>query len=173
MRLVSLSGAYIFLSATLLLLLDTPLSHALWKRGSSIKETVFLSPKFELGPGSVQNKFYHDIEFPRGHVAIKSFNGEVIDEGGNGNKVRPINVDMGWTLENLFDSINGTKVRWAWQGDIVVSLTTDSGFQTSEHADYNLFTRWHSSFERFEIGRSVFPALFHELNQRLLDFLPH
>ena len=81
MRLVS--QAWIFLSEVLLLLLCTPLSHALWKSESNIKEAVFLSPKFELGPGSVENRYYHDIEFPRGHIALKSFNGEVIDEEGN------------------------------------------------------------------------------------------
>ncbi|XP_054803109.1 uncharacterized protein LOC129306502 isoform X2 [Prosopis cineraria] len=83
MRLVSLSQAYIFLSVILLLLLVTPLSHALWKRESDIKEAVFLSPKFVLGPGSVENRYYYGIDFPRGHVALKSFNGEVIDEEGN------------------------------------------------------------------------------------------
>ncbi|XP_028755626.1 uncharacterized protein LOC114714998 isoform X2 [Neltuma alba] len=71
------------LSAILLLILGTPLSHALWKSESKIKEAVFLSPKFELGPGSVENKFYYDIDFPRSHIALKSFNGEVVDEEGN------------------------------------------------------------------------------------------
>ncbi|KAI9126924.1 hypothetical protein K1719_002520 [Acacia pycnantha] len=83
MRLVSLSRAYVFLSAIPLLLLVTPLSHALWKKESNIKEAVFLSPMFELGPGSVENRFYSDIDFPRGHIAIKSFHGEVVDEEGN------------------------------------------------------------------------------------------
>ncbi|XP_028765910.1 uncharacterized protein LOC114723833 [Neltuma alba] len=75
-----LSQAYIFLSAILLLL---SLSHALWRKESNVKEAVFLSPKFELEPGSVQDDYYYDIGFPRGHIAIKSFNGEVIDEEGN------------------------------------------------------------------------------------------
>ena len=84
MRLLSLSQAYNFLLAISLILLVTPLSHALlWKKEKNIKEAVFLSPKFELGPGSVENKFYHDIKFPRGHIALKSFNGEVVDEEGN------------------------------------------------------------------------------------------
>ncbi|XP_022842997.1 uncharacterized protein LOC111366462 isoform X2 [Olea europaea var. sylvestris] len=47
------------------------------------KTAVFLSPKFVLEPGSVSNKDYYNIDFPRGHIAIKSFNGEVIDETGN------------------------------------------------------------------------------------------
>jgi len=48
-----------------------------------VKSTVFLSPKFELGPGSATTRHYYDIEFPRGHVALKSFSGEVVDEAGN------------------------------------------------------------------------------------------
>ncbi|XP_044493077.1 uncharacterized protein LOC123216648 isoform X1 [Mangifera indica] len=48
-----------------------------------IKSAVFLSPKFVLGPGSVENKFYYNIDFPRGHKALKSFHAEIIDETGN------------------------------------------------------------------------------------------
>lgn len=60
-------------------------------QGSSIPETdekkgvktaVFLSPKFELEPGSVCEKYYYDIDFPRGHMAIKDFSAEVVDEAG-------------------------------------------------------------------------------------------
>ena len=47
------------------------------------KSAVFLSPKFELEPGLVSNKFYYNIDFPRGHIALKSFNAEVVDEVGN------------------------------------------------------------------------------------------
>ncbi|XP_042482892.1 uncharacterized protein LOC122063261 isoform X2 [Macadamia integrifolia] len=50
---------------------------------NEVKTAVFLSPKFVLGPGKVENKFYHDIDFPRGHIAIKEFYGEVVDEWGN------------------------------------------------------------------------------------------
>ncbi|XP_072084825.1 uncharacterized protein [Arachis hypogaea] len=69
--------------AILLLMLGTPCSSAFWKTQNKIKTAVHLSPKIELGPGSVSNKFYYDIEFPRGHVALKSFNAEVVDEAGN------------------------------------------------------------------------------------------
>lgn len=48
-----------------------------------VKTSVFLSPKFTLKPGSVADKFYYDINFPRGHIAIKDFNAEVVDEAGN------------------------------------------------------------------------------------------
>ncbi|KAI7752343.1 hypothetical protein M8C21_014830 [Ambrosia artemisiifolia] len=48
-----------------------------------LKSKVFLSPKITLHPGSVSNKFYYDVEFPKGHIAIKSFNAEVVDEAGD------------------------------------------------------------------------------------------
>ncbi|ESW19465.1 hypothetical protein PHAVU_006G127300 [Phaseolus vulgaris] len=57
-------------------------STAMGKPENNIKTSVFLSPKFELGPGSVANKFYYDVDFPRGHIALKSFNAEVVDEAG-------------------------------------------------------------------------------------------
>ncbi|KAL2554839.1 Stress up-regulated Nod 19 [Forsythia ovata] len=50
---------------------------------NGVKTSVFLSPKFVLEPGSVSNKDYYDIDFPRGHIALKSFNAEVVDEAGN------------------------------------------------------------------------------------------
>lgn len=47
-----------------------------------VKSAVFLSPPLTLRPGSVANKLYSDVPFPRGHIALKSFNGEVVDETG-------------------------------------------------------------------------------------------
>lgn len=47
-----------------------------------LKSATFLSPKFVLGPGSVENKYYYDIDFPRGHIALKSFDAQVVDEDG-------------------------------------------------------------------------------------------
>ncbi|XP_011073282.1 uncharacterized protein LOC105158282 [Sesamum indicum] len=58
-------------------------SQAQLRSENGVKTDVFLSPEFVLEPGSVSNKFYYNIDFPRGHIAIKSFNGEVIDEKGN------------------------------------------------------------------------------------------
>ncbi|KAE8710634.1 (+)-neomenthol dehydrogenase-like [Hibiscus syriacus] len=48
-----------------------------------VRTGVFLSPKIELEPGLASNKFYFDVDFPRGHIAVKSFNAEVVDEAGN------------------------------------------------------------------------------------------
>ncbi|KAL4584667.1 hypothetical protein LXL04_009273 [Taraxacum kok-saghyz] len=50
---------------------------------NGLKSKVYLSPKITQTPGSVSNKFYYDIDFPKGHIAIKSFNAEVVDEDGN------------------------------------------------------------------------------------------
>ncbi|KZV21415.1 hypothetical protein F511_14947 [Dorcoceras hygrometricum] len=49
---------------------------------NGLKTEVFSSPEFALEPGSVSNKYYYNVDFPRGHIAIKSFNGEVVDENG-------------------------------------------------------------------------------------------
>ncbi|KAL3812576.1 hypothetical protein ACJIZ3_013844 [Penstemon smallii] len=69
--------------AILLLLSIVQSSQAHQKSENGIKTKVFLSPKFELKPGSVADKYYYNIDFPKGHIAIKSFNAEVIDEQGN------------------------------------------------------------------------------------------
>lgn len=47
------------------------------------KSAVFLSPEFVLGPGGVVNRFYQDVQFPRGHIALKNFNAEVVDGTGS------------------------------------------------------------------------------------------
>ncbi|GMJ00144.1 hypothetical protein like AT5G61820 [Hibiscus trionum] len=67
----------------ILLLLNLPYSLAFGGNENKINTAVFLSPKFVLGPGSVQNRFYYNVDFPKGHIALKSFNVEVIDEAGN------------------------------------------------------------------------------------------
>lgn len=48
-----------------------------------MKTDVFMSPKIVLEPGSVSNKYYYSIDFPRGHIAIKDFIAELVDEKGN------------------------------------------------------------------------------------------
>jgi hypothetical protein len=77
------SGNFVFSFAILLLLLDTSCSGSIVNTEDKVKSAVFLSPKFELRPGSVVNGYYYDIDFPRGHIAIKSFDAEVVDEDGN------------------------------------------------------------------------------------------
>ncbi|KAB1200266.1 hypothetical protein CJ030_MR0G007710 [Morella rubra] len=77
-------------------------SHALRKVGHpKIKSAVFLSPKFVLGPGSVVNRYYYDIDFPRGHIALKSFNAEVVDEAGNSVPLHETYVHH-WTIGRYY-----------------------------------------------------------------------
>ncbi|KAI3962227.1 hypothetical protein MKX01_030777 [Papaver californicum] len=47
------------------------------------KSAAFLSPMFVMGAGSVCNKYYYNVDFPRGHIALKDFNAEIVDESGN------------------------------------------------------------------------------------------
>ncbi|XP_062195759.1 uncharacterized protein LOC133898945 [Phragmites australis] len=73
---------FLVLLITFLSAIGTLPSEAFNVRGPLLKSKTFLSPPFSLRPGSVSNKWNFDIEFPRGHLALKSFNGEVIDEHG-------------------------------------------------------------------------------------------
>ncbi|KAK4395443.1 hypothetical protein Sango_1698600 [Sesamum angolense] len=65
------------------LLFTFQISQAQQRSENGVKTDVFLSPKFVSEPGLVSDKFYYNVNFPRGHIALKSFNGEVIDEKGN------------------------------------------------------------------------------------------
>ncbi|CAL1390951.1 unnamed protein product [Linum trigynum] len=65
------------------LLLLVIASGAVLGNGYNLKSATFLSPGFVLGPGSVENRFYTSIDFPTGHIGIKSFDAEVVDEAGN------------------------------------------------------------------------------------------
>ena len=47
-----------------------------------MKSAVYLSPELAMKPGSVFDKYYYNIDFPTGHIGIKSFNAEVVDEAG-------------------------------------------------------------------------------------------
>ncbi|CAN6585687.1 unnamed protein product [Malus baccata var. baccata] len=67
----------VFLLAMVVFALSTPCLHALWIVKTKTRTSVFVSPKFVLGPGSVADKYYYNIDFPRGHISIKIFNGEV------------------------------------------------------------------------------------------------
>lgn len=52
------------------------------KGSNGIQTSVFLSPPFFLRPGSVVNEHMFNIPFPRGHIALKSLDAEVVDETG-------------------------------------------------------------------------------------------
>ncbi|VVA19289.1 PREDICTED: stress up-regulated Nod [Prunus dulcis] len=75
-------GWVVFL-AMLVLAISMPCSHAIRVTKTKTRSGVYVSPKFVLAPGSVADKYYYDIPFPKGHIGLKSFNAEVIDEEGN------------------------------------------------------------------------------------------
>ncbi|CAN6822283.1 unnamed protein product [Brassica oleracea var. botrytis] len=80
-------GGRSLISSLLLLLLLVALtiwpSHGFLKTEKKIKSASFLSPKLVMNPGSVANPFLFDIDFPRGHIGIKGFDAEVVDQDGN------------------------------------------------------------------------------------------
>nr|GMC79813.1 uncharacterized protein LOC109186451 [Ipomoea batatas] len=75
------------LSLAILLILATsssPTSQATTLRNKNgVKTSTFLSPKVELEPGMASIEYYYKIPFPKGHIAIKGFDAEVVDEEGN------------------------------------------------------------------------------------------
>lgn len=48
-----------------------------------IKTATFVSESFEMGPGTIVGKTFLNINFPKGHVGIKSFDAELVDQEGN------------------------------------------------------------------------------------------
>ncbi|XP_047327946.1 uncharacterized protein LOC124931510 [Impatiens glandulifera] len=48
--------------------------------GNRVKSAVFRSPAIELEPGSVSMKYFYNLDFPRGHIAIKGVQVELVDE---------------------------------------------------------------------------------------------
>jgi len=77
------SRVWFIFSLILLLALSIPCSCSRLKSVTKTKSAVFLSPRIVLEPGSVSDKYYYNIDFPRGHIALKNFNAEVVDEAGN------------------------------------------------------------------------------------------
>ncbi|KAJ4887794.1 hypothetical protein Rs2_27542 [Raphanus sativus] len=68
------------ISSLLLLLVSSSISPSY---SFKIKSASFLSPKQVMTPGSVTDPHLFDIDFPRGHIGIKGFDAEVVDEDGN------------------------------------------------------------------------------------------
>ncbi|PIA61716.1 hypothetical protein AQUCO_00200005v1 [Aquilegia coerulea] len=77
-----MQNCWLLLFATLLLGSTIQASQVLYREENGVKTAVYLSPKFQLGAGSVENKYYHNIDFPKGHIAVKEFGAEVVDEEG-------------------------------------------------------------------------------------------
>ncbi|KAM3232695.1 hypothetical protein T459_33176 [Capsicum annuum] len=77
------SKCQLLVLAGLLLIAIGPSLQTRLRNENNVKTATFLSPNFVLEPGSVINKFYYNIDFPKGHIAIKSFDAEVVDESRN------------------------------------------------------------------------------------------
>ncbi|XP_038685154.1 uncharacterized protein LOC119985063 isoform X2 [Tripterygium wilfordii] len=96
----------------LLLANNIPHSEATSRSENKIKSAVFLSPKLTFGPGVVVNKLLYNVDFPKGHIAIKSFNGELVDEAGNSVPLHETYLHH-WVLERYYqlkDSANSSNV---------------------------------------------------------------
>ncbi|XP_045820184.1 uncharacterized protein LOC123913472 [Trifolium pratense] len=106
----SLYGDFAFPLTIFLLLLSTQCSSYSAQIKPKIKSAVFLSPKFELGPGSVIDRFYPDIDFPRGHIALKSFNAEVVDDVGNPIPLHETYLHH-WAIFRYYQSKNVTQTK--------------------------------------------------------------
>ncbi|XP_075661845.1 uncharacterized protein LOC142631556 isoform X1 [Castanea sativa] len=92
----------------LLLALSITGSHAFRKyRHPEIKSAVFLSPKFVLDQGSVVNEYYTNIDFPRGHIAIKGLNAEVVDEAGHPVPLHETYLHH-WVIARYYQRLNAT-----------------------------------------------------------------
>ncbi|CAM8915980.1 unnamed protein product [Rhodiola kirilowii] len=74
--------SFMVFEAILILGLTAKISAEVAVHENGVKTSVFLSPKFVMGPGSVVNRYYYNVDFPKGHIAIKSFDAEVVDEAG-------------------------------------------------------------------------------------------
>ncbi|KAM0033305.1 putative stress up-regulated Nod 19 [Helianthus debilis subsp. tardiflorus] len=73
----------VFLLAIALLATCAQNSEARVTCQNGVKSMVYLSPKITQHQGLVSDKYFYDIEFPKGHIAIKSFDAEVVDDAGN------------------------------------------------------------------------------------------
>ncbi|KAI3463518.1 hypothetical protein Pfo_020181 [Paulownia fortunei] len=115
------SGCLLSYLAILLVLLLVQSSEAHLSE-NGVKTEVFLSPEFVLEPGSVSNKYYYNIDFPGGHIGLKSFNAEVIDERGNPIPLHETYLHH-WVLLRYYQR-KGVDIR-KYHGDL--------GFHRSDH----------------------------------------
>ncbi|KAL3617660.1 hypothetical protein CASFOL_037981 [Castilleja foliolosa] len=107
-------SSYILLNfIPILLILSQPQlsqSHPINHENTKVKTEVFLSPEIVLEPGLVSDKFYYNIDFSRGHIALKSVNAELVDERGNSVPLHQTYLHH-WVLQKYYFRINaGTRV---------------------------------------------------------------
>ena len=79
----TISKVTMILLSIIILFFSTTYSIVLESDESYIKSTTFFSEKFEVGPGKIAMKTFLDINFPKGHIGVKSFDVEVVDEDDN------------------------------------------------------------------------------------------
>ncbi|CAN1761302.1 Late embryogenesis abundant protein 47 [Linum perenne] len=48
-----------------------------------LKSEVFYSPPFNTSPGEVTFKYFYNVDFPKGHLALKSFRADVVNAQGH------------------------------------------------------------------------------------------
>lgn len=109
-----------------LLLLSIPYLHALREVKIKTKSAVFHSPKFELKPGSVVDKYYYNIDFPSGHIGLKEFDAEVVDESGNPIPLHQTYLHH-WVVMRYFHLKNSSKVGSKEHDKLEFKLARNSG----------------------------------------------
>ncbi|PWA55555.1 Stress up-regulated Nod 19 [Artemisia annua] len=82
-----------------------------------LKTKVYLSPKIKLHPGSVSSKNHYDIEFPKGHIAIKSFNAELVDEAGQPVSLKETYLHH-WFIVNYYQRIGAKDLKYNGNVDL-------------------------------------------------------
>ncbi|XP_073134882.1 uncharacterized protein [Henckelia pumila] len=87
----------------LLLLLASAAHNSQAKTKNEIKTKVYYSPKIELEPGMVSNKNYPSMDFPQGHVAIKSFDAEIVDQDYKSVPLTQVYLHH-WIVDKYFQS---------------------------------------------------------------------
>ncbi|CAI0410791.1 unnamed protein product [Linum tenue] len=70
-------------ASSLLLALLLSLATAQAWEALPLQKRAFYSPSFSMAPGSVAFDYFYDVEFPRGHLALKSFRADVVDADDN------------------------------------------------------------------------------------------
>ncbi|KAK6153856.1 hypothetical protein DH2020_013495 [Rehmannia glutinosa] len=97
--------------------------HVTTKNG--VKTEVYQSPEFILEPGLSSNKYYYNIDFPRGHIALKSFNAELVDEKGKSIPLHETYLHHWILLRYYYQRENNVGNVRNYHGDL--------GFQNSDH----------------------------------------
>ncbi|MCO5562642.1 hypothetical protein L7F22_016270 [Adiantum nelumboides] len=77
--------------------------------GGEVKSATFRSPSFTLAPGEVQNTFYFGSSFVKGHIGIKAFDAEVVDEDGNSVPLSEVYMHH-WVVYNYLNTSSNVTI---------------------------------------------------------------